>query len=769
MSIESAPNLQKYINRIGAEQVSFDTFQVKETFGKYYTQKVSIRIKEDGQIFLKCPKRAAVDLEKYQPTDEERKMIELEVRGMKFPKAIKANASKFRELQKKLAGTKLFPFYDRKSDPKHGNIIMVQQRVDHEDGSKSYFPWSYFSHDSGKAEWLPMEPGRDTPLPFYKPENKRLPKIMIHEGAKAAHWVEMLCTSNEPEWKERREKHPWAKELMSYEHWGIIGGAMALSRANFKEIHDENPIEVVYVCDNDRPGKEAIVDVSECYGKALFCIMFDDRWPASWDLADEFPRPRSFYSASGIYHGPMIDDLLQPATYATELVSVEGTKKKTAKLKKVFQEEWIHCVSPFFFAHVRWPYKFYTEQEFNTRVAPFSDVDDTARLMKKTVAAKALGLMYDPSLPTGLQSKRGSKEGGFNLNVHRPSDIKAKKGDASKFEEFMEYLIPEENDRIEVLKWCCTLIARPDIKMSYGMLLVSTTQGVGKTTLGEHILRPLVGESNASSPSEQDIVEGGFNPWKANKRLIVANEIYAGHSSVAYNKLKSLITDPTIPVKEKFVKEYTIDNWCHMIACSNDERALKLDDQDRRWLVPRITEEIKNNSWWADFYEWLKEEEGLNIIKWWMEEFIKKNGHVKAGETAPKTTRKEELTEATRPQSQQFITDFLKHTYDQYKGRSILVIDKELVELIKIKIYDNKLTNHLETPTTIRKIATKSGGKYGQWYASRGRVHVEKGLFSHFLTNDPGLIDMSFAEAKKIAKAIRLRPSDDEHEGLQSL
>ena len=36
--------------------------------------------------------------------------------------------------------------------------------------------------------------------------------------------------------------------------------------------------------------------------------------------------------------------------------------------------------------------------------------------------------------------------------------------------------------------------------MLYGLLLVSETQGVGKTTLGERILAPLVGWHNVSVP-----------------------------------------------------------------------------------------------------------------------------------------------------------------------------------------------------------------------------------------------------------------------------
>ena len=101
------------------------------------------------------------------------------------------------------------------------------------------------------------------------------------------------------------------------------------------------------------------------------------------------------------------------------------------------------------------------------------------------------------------------------------------------------------------MRWCATLIARPDIRMQYGVLLISETQGVGKGTLGEKILLPLVGKHNVVVPSEK-VVTGKFTGWVAHKRLAVVHEIYAGYSSKAYDELKSIITDQYIEVEMKF-------------------------------------------------------------------------------------------------------------------------------------------------------------------------------------------------------------------------
>jgi hypothetical protein len=213
---------------------------------------------------------------------------------------------------------------------------------------------------------------------------------------------------------------------------------------------------------------------------------------------------------------------------------------------------------------------------------------------------------------------------------------------------FLDYLFPDPGERHEVARWCATLIARPDIRMEYGLLLVSETQGVGKTTLASAVLAPLVGYNNVSWPSEGDIVNSEFNDWVANKRLIIVNEIYSGHSWKAYNKLKSLITDAEVQVNQKFQRRYTLENFAHIVACSNSMRALRMEEDDRRWLYPEVTEQRWPREEFTAFRAWLASG-GLQIVKYWAERF---GSYVLPGERAPMTNRKRELIEGSRSEAQ---------------------------------------------------------------------------------------------------------------------
>ena len=373
--------------------------------------------------------------------------------------------------------------------------------------------------------------------------------------------------------------------------------------------------------------------------------------------------------------------------------------------------------------------------EFNDFVRPFSDVEDTARLVKNDVAIKSCVLKYNPSVKSGIFVD--NETGARYINTHMPSHIKAVEGDHGPWLKFMEKLIPEEGDRKQLLKWVATLIAAPEIKMLYGVLLISEQQGVGKGTLGEKIIAPIIGTQNVSAPSEGEIVEGNFNYWCAHKRLAIVHEIYAGNSSRAYNKLKSLITDKYITVSKKFQAPYQIENWLHVFACSNSMRALKLSLDDRRWFVPRVTEEKQSVEYWAELNRWLRDEQGLSIIKHWAYEFVKEHGVVQKGEIAPLTAKKKEVIEEGFSPGMNLVAKFLDRVKMEMPDQQIAILDTDLVKLIKDFVYDGRQSDKLERTATIRKLAKAKG-----WAVER-RFIKKIGSMAHIIASDPDVVKNS--------------------------
>jgi len=424
--METPAAMRPYIERIGAVQVGDRKWQVVSDDGKYPDEKAFIFLQKDGSIH--CKKEA------YRPTNEEAQLIKANYASMDFDEAILTNISQVRKLiaQENIDPEKLFVFYTRRPSVSKDNVVMCQQRVDFENGNKSYLPWTFFKGTKSDPHggWKRKE--GDGKLPFFKPEKERSKFIMVHEGAKAARFAENLCVSNDPYFVELRKTHPYAESLLKYEHWGIIGGAMAPQRADFQELIDANAAEVVYFCDNDDTGRAALKIVSREYGQKMKAIKVEqDLFPVSWDIADEIPRRKEFWTSEGTYKGPSIEDMMVPATYATKMVQ-EG-KKMVPALRRTFAEEWIHCLKPDIYCHVDAPWIHYSEEAFNDKVYPFSDTKKTSDLLKKFDEFKADGLTYDPAKKVGIiLPPKGSRSNIRLLNMHAPSSIVAKKAPRSR-------------------------------------------------------------------------------------------------------------------------------------------------------------------------------------------------------------------------------------------------------------------------------------------------------------------------------------------------
>src|SRR5262249_14022081 len=107
--------------------------------------------------------------------------------------------------------------------------------------------------------------------------------------------------------------------------------------------------------------------------------------------------------------------------------------------------------------------------------------------------------------------------------------------------------------------------------------------------------------------------------------------------------------------------QYDIKNFVHLFATSNSSRALKLDDYDRRWLVPGVTESGKPTEYFIRLREWLQEENGLAKIANWAQEYVAKEGPVLAGEHAPLSDAKTQTIENSRSEGGRLIAQLGDH------------------------------------------------------------------------------------------------------------
>lgn len=621
--------VRAYLKRIGAEPINFRTAVVREMVGGYPKVTGRIEFAADGTV---TPRDKAKP-----PTDQEQEAITAAFKLVSFPKLVTLTAIADPPPGVNLSSRNVWVCRDF-----HDEIAMVLQRYDNKDGTKGFLSWTRWSD----GIWRKLEPET---LPFFGLTGFREKStLVLHEGAKAAAHMKRLQSG-----EECADRFPWFADLEHAQHVGWIGGVHAVDRSDWAKLAAHGWGRVIIVADNEQAGVRAARQIAGHFRADVWILAFDQRFKLRFDLADEWPA--EMFDERGQYTGPPMRDFLLPATQATFVVPAEGRGRPAVVLRDEFAAQVAYTVEPERIVLLHNPSRDLRPDQFNTMIAPLSHAKDTAAKVFDRLECQHDRLVYDPGFGAGTLTLDGSR----CFNVHEGSGINPLPGDPGPWADYLAHLIPVAEDRAEVERWLATLIARPKVRMTYGMLLISSTQGVGKSTLGV-ILRKLLGWRNVSFPNESAITDSAFNGWMARKRLVFLQEFYSGRSRRTYDKLKTLVTDETVHVNEKNVPEYDMDNWAHFIACSNSEAALHLDDEDRRWLVPTLAESTLPREWWAKLHDWLVGD-GLGIIVAWAEKVIAERGAVRTGDHAPMSARKRALIEGSRSDGERLAMELGEH------------------------------------------------------------------------------------------------------------
>ena len=627
-SLTDIAGVASYLQRVNAQPRSLQSAAVRIQEGKYWTDRATIRFGLDGTI------RASDDT--VSPTAEEQEAIFKGFAAAEIPEyrtVAEIPKTGIGELTTRLLlaqkEDRLFTFRGTE-----GEVLMLQERVEEKEGNKVYLPWTFWSD----GKWRLCESGQKVPL-YGLEELTQFGVVWVHEGAKAARECQRI--RNDPE---RMAEHPWGKDLENVGHLGWCSGAPSPNRTDWTPI--KNIQQVYLIADNDALGKDAVPKISQQLRGVTFYAQFTQEFPPSFDMGDPFPDDRFLTGSDGekYFQGPYFHEILHPATWATD--QLETPRGKTFyQLRPSFREQWAWVKDTNLFVCKTMPWIICTDKILNRLIRPFSGISNVADLLSQTMRDRTFSLAYRPDQDRLLITNKGVSA----INVHIRCRIEPLFGESVEmWHEFLEYLIPRQEERHEVMKWIATLLAKTDVRMGYGLLMVSETQGVGKSMLGAGVLAPLVGLNNTSFPREADIMSE-FNSWMSHKRLAVIHEVYSGHSKKAYTMLKSAITDQDVTVNQKYITQYTIENWCHIYAASNSVKALRMDDEDRRWFYPLLTEERWPAEKFHRLIHWLRTN-GLGAILAWAMEF---EDYIEPSAHAPMTERKKVIMEENQSESVQ--------------------------------------------------------------------------------------------------------------------
>ena len=184
-------------------------------------------------------------------------------------------------------------------------------------------------------------------------------------------------------------------------------------------------------------------------------------------------------------------------------------------------------------------------------------------------------------------------EGNY-YNIWRGFAIAPKKGSCEKFKQHILNVICKGNPSYfeYVWKWCARLDQMPHLLGEVALALIGE-QGTGKNTF-VNALGEIFGSHYRPLDNLHQLL-GQFNFHLKNAVLIHGNEALWGGNKKDIGKLKALITEKEKNIEAKGKDIITIPNFTHLILSSNEDWAVHLDRDDRRFFVLHVSNEHKED------------------------------------------------------------------------------------------------------------------------------------------------------------------------------
>ncbi len=149
-----------------------------------------------------------------------------------------------------------------------------------------------------------------------------------------------------------------------------------------------------------------------------------------------------------------------------------------------------------------------------------------------------------------------------------------------------------------VLNWVACRFRWPERKPATALVFISETQGVGKSTFGERIIKGLFGEYTRQL--NQDALESRFNAALQNGLVTIFEEISPSDERMnVIGKLKNMITSDVIMVEKKQRDVQKFSDYNSFIIFSNDERSIPIESNDRRFMVSSCARKFSDEQYLA--------------------------------------------------------------------------------------------------------------------------------------------------------------------------
>ena len=190
------------------------------------------------------------------------------------------------------------------------------------------------------------------------------------------------------------------------------------------------------------------------------------------------------------------------------------------------------------------------------------------------------GVAFEPGEPGWLLGNR--------LNLYRGFAVEPRRGSWRLMLRHI-YRVLAGGDRKAgryILRWLAWTLQNPG-KQAEAVLVFQGDEGAGKGTLARAMLQ-IFGPA-ALPISSPKLLVGAFSGHLQHCVFLFLDEAFWAGDRTAENRLKALVTEPTITIEPKYFNPFQIRNCLHLVMASNNDWVVPAAHGARRYAVFKVS------------------------------------------------------------------------------------------------------------------------------------------------------------------------------------